>query len=141
MSQSKKMSRFEKKVLAELTGKAKSKAEGIEIAARVIFNHAIRDDDSLRGQVYALTAVTDQLAKLSLPRAIAFVKQLFDDTVDRSRCPREVNEAYIGQAYIRSALSDHRKGYEKELSEVLAKGPVPPEKPRERVYAFLIPRG
>jgi hypothetical protein len=141
MSQSNKKSRFEKKVLAELTGQAKHKAEGIEIAARAIVDEVKHNDDATRGQLHALEAVMDELKKLSLPRAIAFLDKAIDGLVRPNASPFERNNPPSHISYTRGELTDWRKSYGRELSEMLARGPVPPEKPRERVYAFLIPRG
>jgi hypothetical protein len=101
ISKPNKKPRFEKKVLAELTGEDKIKAESFEIAARTIFYHAERcdGDDSLCGQISALGVVLDKLAKLSIPRAIAFVDQAY----------RESDEAYT-----RSWLDRRQRKYEGE---------------------------
>lgn len=140
MSQSNEKARFEKKVMAELTGKAETKAETIEGAAQAILYQSFRNDDSLRGQIHALSKVIDQLADLSLPRAIAFLGQAIHE-IDNPKglSPRDTHDFRSQNSYTRGRLSDWQGSYERKLSEVLAKGPVPPEKPVERVHAYFIP--
>jgi hypothetical protein len=141
MSDGHRGTQFEKKVLAELTGDAKIKAEGIEIAARAIVAYAKHSEDSVRGQMTALKGVLNELQKLSLPRTISFVGQLLDIINDTSGLsPAQSQEQQSENSYVRRVLSDLKQSYEHRLSVMLAEGPVPPEKQRKSELAFLIPR-
>jgi hypothetical protein len=138
MAQSRKT--FEKKVLAELTGKAKSKAETIESTATAVLKRALRYDDDQRGQMHALGVVIDQLAELSIPRTIALVDKLLSITNDTGNLsPARCHQQHGERSYVRVRLNDTKTFFEGRLKEKLAKGPVRDTKPTERAVAFATP--